>query len=152
MYLYYVLEHVCHPELELIPYGGGKERIKDPSCFQAIHKTTGVIQSMFISMIYLIAYDYNPWKLPIILLVPWAWSDKSMSITSASNDSFSTFFVILFIYFWIKGKEYKGTLFYALALSIKMNTLLYLPGFLLTSVFAYGVIKTLFLSFIVISI
>jgi alpha-1,3-mannosyltransferase len=40
------------------------------------------------------------------------------------------------------GREYTASILYAFALQIKISAILFLPGFLLTGVFCYGLLKT----------
>ena len=85
-------------------------------------------------------------------------TSKLLSISVCFNDSWCTLFVIMFIYFWLKEKIYLATLFFFLALSIKVSALIYLPGFMITCCFmnnfyiALLILGILNLGFIAISI
>ena len=74
----------------------------------------------------------------------------SIYLLRSFNDPIAMFFMHSCILFAIKHKWKRSVLFYSLALSIKMNILLYLPGFLLVVNWAKNYLYTLFtLAFIV---
>ena len=81
-------------------------------------------------------------KFGIALLLSLSLGPKLLSCLACFNDSISSFFLVLSLYYWLNNRLL-AFLFFSIALSIKMSALLMLPGFLLTACFRYGPVKTL---------
>ena len=84
-------------------------------------------------------------KTLIIVMSGLSIAAQELSIVFLFNDSWSCFFVVIFVYFLQKDQIIHAFLAYSLAISIKFSPILFLPGFLFTVVLSYGFISGIFL-------
>jgi uncharacterized membrane protein len=101
------------------------------------------IQIWVLLLIYKKAYKGQRGKDYVLVMLALSFAAKELAFIQCFNDAWMAFFMVLFVFCQQRHYMYLAALCFACSLSIKMSALLMVPGLLLTSVFAYGIPRTL---------
>ncbi|KAL7417347.1 glycosyltransferase [Mrakia frigida] len=102
-----------------------------------------VFLALYLAQFLLTAWVYYQADIPQYALIPLALSKRAHSvwILRLFGDGWAVWAVWMAVGCWIKGWWISGSVLYSLALGVKMNILLYLPGLLLIYWKALGPIR-----------
>ena len=108
--------------------GGGKIVIVAQLMWMIMH----ALCVLFAADIYLNAIDYkkNPSQLAILVLLLLSRRIRSIFVLRLFNDCVATLFALIAISLFVRRHWKSGCVFFSLAVSVKMNVLLYAPGLL----------------------
>lgn len=93
-----------------------------------------------VAAIYLQMSSFSPW---LIVLLSLSKRFHSIFILRLFNDGLAMLLLYVSVYLFMKHKWYHGCVWFSLAVSIKMNVLLFAPGLLFLLLLNFGVTKTI---------
>eukprot|EP00026_Physarum_polycephalum_P010616 Phypoly_transcript_10784.p1 GENE.Phypoly_transcript_10784~~Phypoly_transcript_10784.p1 ORF type:complete len:401 (-),score=29.38 Phypoly_transcript_10784:6-1208(-) len=104
-----------------------------------------IFVGLYLAFIAVVFAIYSKTKTPAYVLGFLCLSKRihSIFVLRLFNDCFAMFFCYLAIYCFIKNRWNLGSLFFTVAVSIKMNVLLFAPGLLYLYLLKFGIIGTI---------
>jgi alpha-1,3-mannosyltransferase len=111
----------------------------------AIRRAQWIFMSIYLVTQYIVARIYNrakPGPVWIILLLALSKRLHSLFVLRLFNDCVAMLFAYGFLAAFISRRWFIGTMLFSLALSIKMNILLFLPGFIFVLARNTGILRS----------